>query len=154
MRKPVIVITPEILRLIAAIDEFKGWWSAGPPLPDSRLAFLRRTAVRQSFYSCCRQEGLRCTEPDDFPTEGRSEANWRRLSERLLEGPATLPSREPFIRQLHDLLLAGEKDTPFAGRYKQAPNYLPRFASREGRRPVIVSATEPMTRRSRPRASG
>lgn len=41
-------ITPEILRLIAELDEFKGRWQASSGLPVERLSGLRRVATIES----------------------------------------------------------------------------------------------------------
>ena len=50
-------ITPEILRLIARIDEFKGAWRALGTLAPDRLSALRRVATIESIGSSTRIEG-------------------------------------------------------------------------------------------------
>ena len=52
-----ILITPEILRLIAEIDEFKGAWRALGTLAPERLLALRRVATIESIGSSTRIEG-------------------------------------------------------------------------------------------------
>lgn len=55
-------ITPEILGLIARIDEFKGAWRALGTLAPDRLSALRRVAVIESIGSSTRIEGSRLTD--------------------------------------------------------------------------------------------
>jgi hypothetical protein len=50
-------ITPEILGLIARIDEFKGTWRALGTLAPERLSALRRVATIESIGSSTRIEG-------------------------------------------------------------------------------------------------
>ncbi len=50
-------ITPEMLRLIAQIDEFKGAWKALGTLAPERLTALRRVATIESVGSSTRIEG-------------------------------------------------------------------------------------------------
>ena len=49
-----IQITPEVLRLIAEIDEFKGAWRALGTLAPERLSALRRVATIESIGSSTR----------------------------------------------------------------------------------------------------
>ena len=56
MQEPTIIIaslriTPEILALIAEIDEFKGAWRALGTLAPERLSALRRVATIESIGS-------------------------------------------------------------------------------------------------------
>lgn len=50
-------ITPEMLRLVAQIDEFKGAWKALGTLAPERLTALRRVATIESVGSSTRIEG-------------------------------------------------------------------------------------------------
>src|ERR1700730_11256546 len=52
-------ITPEILSLIAEIDEFKGAWRAIGRIAPDRLTSLRRVATIESIGSSTRIEGAR-----------------------------------------------------------------------------------------------
>jgi hypothetical protein len=45
MKIGALLITPEILRLIAEIDEFKGTWRTLTTLAPERLAVLKRVAT-------------------------------------------------------------------------------------------------------------
>lgn len=55
-------ITPELLRLIAEIDEFKGAWHALGTLALERLTALRRIATIESIGSSTRIEGSKLTD--------------------------------------------------------------------------------------------
>jgi hypothetical protein len=46
-----IIITPEILKLIADIDEFKGRWTVIETLAPEKLTSLRRIATIESVGS-------------------------------------------------------------------------------------------------------
>ena len=52
-----ITITPEILKLIAEIDEFKGRWKVMESLAPEKLTSLRRIATIESIGSSTRIEG-------------------------------------------------------------------------------------------------
>ena len=52
-----IAITPDMLSLIAEIDEFKGAWRALGTLAPDRLMALRRVATIESIGSSTRIEG-------------------------------------------------------------------------------------------------
>jgi hypothetical protein len=53
-------ISPEMLNLIAEIDEFKGGWRAFRNLAPERLSQLRWVATVESVASSTRIEGSNC----------------------------------------------------------------------------------------------
>ena len=55
-------ITPEILSLIAEIDEFKGAWRAIGRIAPERLSGLRRVATIESIGSSTRIEGAKLSD--------------------------------------------------------------------------------------------
>src|SRR5664279_3579261 len=57
-----IQITPELLALIAEIEEFKGAWRALGTLAPERLSALRRVATIESIGSSTRIEGSKLTD--------------------------------------------------------------------------------------------
>ena len=59
-----ITITPEILKLIAEIDEFKGRWTVIETLAPERLTSLRRHATIESVGSSTRIEGARLSDAE------------------------------------------------------------------------------------------
>jgi len=54
-----LIITPEILNLIAEIDEFKGSWKALGSIAPERLAALKKVATIESIGSSTRIEGIK-----------------------------------------------------------------------------------------------
>ena len=55
-------ITPELLALIAGLDEFKGAWRALGRLAPDRLSSLRRVATIESIGSSTRIEGAKLSD--------------------------------------------------------------------------------------------
>lgn len=55
-------ITPEVLSLIAEIDEFKGAWRALGRIAPDRLSSLRRVATIESIGSSTRIEGAKLSD--------------------------------------------------------------------------------------------
>jgi hypothetical protein len=62
MDTPKIAIGPDILKLIAGIDEFKGEWKAFHNLAPDRLNLLRTVATIESVGSSTRIEGAKLTD--------------------------------------------------------------------------------------------
>ena len=64
IRSSTVQITPEILSLVAGIDEFKGAWRSLGTLAPDRLTALRRVATIESIGSSTRLEGSRLSDRD------------------------------------------------------------------------------------------
>ena len=62
LKTDAIQITPELLALIAEIDEFKGAWRALGTLAPERLKALRHVATIESIGSSTRIEGSKLTD--------------------------------------------------------------------------------------------
>src|SRR5437899_6130049 len=62
IRADSLKITPEILALIAELDEFKGAWRALGTLAPDRLSALRRVATIESIGSSTRIEGSKLSD--------------------------------------------------------------------------------------------
>src|ERR1035441_9324533 len=62
MKTSSIQITPELLALIAEIDEFKGAWRSLGTLAPERLKALRHVATIESIGSSTRIEGSKLTD--------------------------------------------------------------------------------------------
>src|SRR2546427_7709625 len=62
LKTDTIQITPELLALIAEIDEFKGAWRALGTIAPDRLSALRRVATIESIGSSTRIEGSKLTD--------------------------------------------------------------------------------------------
>ena len=120
LRSDSIQITPEILGLIAQIDEFKGAWRALGTLAPDRLSALRRVATIESIGSSTRIEGSKLT---DREVE-------RLLSSLQIKSFATPDEQEVAgyaeVMDL-DLLVYSEKDERHRGNYKTASNSVVAF---------------------------
>jgi Fic family protein len=135
-----IVITPEILALIAELEEFKGAWRAFGTLAPERLNALRRVATIESIGSSTRIEGSKLTDVEverllgDIqiqPLSSRDEqevAGYARVMETVFQSWADIPITENHVKQLHrDLLCFSEKDERHRGQYKTSPNSVAAF---------------------------
>ncbi|HEY5106067.1 MAG TPA: Fic family protein [Caulobacteraceae bacterium] len=135
-----IVITPEILALIAEIDEFKGAWRALGVLAPERLSALRRVATIESIGSSTRIEGSRLTDREverllenleikTFASRDEQEvAGYAEVMELVFTSWQDLAVTENHLRQLHrDLLVYSEKDAWHRGAYKTTPNSVAAF---------------------------
>ena len=116
-------ITPEILGLIAEIDEFKGAWRALGALAPERLNALRRVATIESIGSSTRIEGSRLSDREverllanleiqAFASRDEQEvAGYAEVMETVFPAWPDIPVTENHIKQLHrDLLRYSEKD--------------------------------------------
>ena len=146
-------ITPEILKLIAQIDEFKGAWRALGLLAPDRLSALRRVATIESIGSSTRIEGSRLSDREvekllsniaikTFETRDEQEvAGYAELMDLVFESWQQIPFNENHIKQLHQILLRhSEKDARHRGQYKTNSNSVAAF-DENGRQIGIVFET-------------
>lgn len=140
LRPDTLQITPEILRLIAGIDEFKGAWRALGTLAPDRLSALRRVATIESIGSSTRIEGSKLSDRDVdkllsnlaiqfFETRDEQEvAGYAELMDLVFNSWQDIPFNESHIKQLHQILLRhSEKDTRHWGQYKTNSNSVAAF---------------------------
>jgi hypothetical protein len=62
MREPRLALGPDLVKLIAEIDEFKGRWEALRTLSPDRLGVLRKVATIESIGSSTRIEGAKLSD--------------------------------------------------------------------------------------------
>jgi len=140
LRIDTLRITPEILSLIARIDEFKGAWRALGTLAPDRLSALRRVATIESIGSSTRIEGGRLSDREveqlllnleikSFATRDEQEvAGYAELMELAFSSWQDIPFTENHLKQLHQVLLRhNEKDTWHRGHYKTHSNSVAAF---------------------------
>jgi Fic family protein len=133
-------ITPEILSMIAEIDEFKGAWRAIGRIAPERLSSLRRVATIESVGSSTRIEGARLTDREvekllanirlgSFTTRDEQEvAGYAEVMETIFSAYEAISFTENHIRQLHrDLLAHSTKDERHRGAYKTLSNNVEAF---------------------------
>lgn len=146
-------ITPEILALIAEIDEFKGAWRALGTLAPERLSALRRVATIESIGSSTRIEGSQLSDREverllanldikSFASRDEQEvAGYATTMELIFRAWSDLTVTENHVRQLHrDLLVHSDKDAWHRGSYKTSPNSVAAFDA-DGRQIGIVFET-------------
>ncbi|RUR70941.1 Fic family protein [Variovorax guangxiensis] len=146
-------ITPEILKLIASIDEFKGAWRALGALAPDRLSALRRVAAIESIGSSTRIEGSNLSDQEierllsnlqikSFSTRDEQEvAGYAEVTELVFTSWQDIALTEKHIKQLHrDLLTYSEKDAWHRGNYKTSTNSLVAF-DEDGKQLGVVFET-------------
>ncbi len=132
-----IKITPEILNLIAEIDEFKGAWKALGNLAPDKLVQLKKVATIESIGSSTRIEGSRLSDREvemllaniaiqKFGSRDEQEvAGYAELMNIIFQNFEEIPLSEGFIQQLHSQLLKySNKDQWHRGAYKKSPNHV------------------------------
>lgn len=149
-------ITPEILLLIAEIDEFKGAWRALGNLAPDKLLQLQKVATIESIGSSTRIEGSRLTDRQvelllsglqvqKFETRDEQEvAGYAELMNTIFTHFNDIPLSESFIQQLHQTLMQySDKDHWHKGRYKQLPNHVVASDANGQELGVIFETTSP-----------
>ncbi|MDZ4878234.1 MAG: hypothetical protein CLLPBCKN_007669 [Chroococcidiopsis cubana SAG 39.79] len=146
-------ITPEILRLIAEIDEFKGTWRTLTTLAPERLAVLKRVATIESIGSSTRIEGAKLSdreveellgrlERQDFVSRDEQEvAGYAQVMDAVFDSYTAIGLTENYIKQLHAMLLRhSTKDERHRGEYKKLPNNVEAFDA-DGKSIGVIFAT-------------
>lgn len=153
LRTDTLHITPEILNLIAGIDEFKGAWRALGRLAPDRLSALRRVATIESTGSSTRIEGASLSDREvarllsnlkvkSFATRDEQEvAGYAELMEVVFHSWPDILVTENHIKQLHQMLLRhSDKDERHRGKYKTSANSVIAFDA-DGRQLGVVFET-------------
>jgi Fic family protein len=151
-----IQITPEILKLISQIDEFKGAWRALGTLAPERLSALRKVATIESIGSSTRIEGSKLTDKDverllsnleikTFSSRDEQEvAGYAKVMETVFNSWEHIPMTENYIQQLHkDLLTYSEKDEWHRGRYKTNSNSVAAFDENGNQIGIVFETATP-----------
>ncbi len=156
IRSDTIKITPEILQVIARIDEFKGAWRALGVLAPERLSALRRVATIESVGSSTRIEGSKLSDREverllsnlrlqSFTTRDEQEvAGYAEVMDLVFESWQDIPFNENHIKQLHQHLLRhSDKDTRHRGHYKTAANHVVAFDENGAQLGVVFQTATP-----------
>ena len=149
-------ITPEILSLIAKIDEFKGGWRALGILAPDRLSALRRVATIESIGSSTRIEGSKLSDREverllsnlqikTFDTRDEQEvAGYAEVMKLVFSSWQDITPTENHIKQLHrDLLVYSEKDAWHRGNYKTSSNSVATFDENGAQLGIVFETTTP-----------
>jgi Fic family protein len=137
MREPKLILGPDLVKLIAEIDEFKGRWEALKTLSPDRLSALRKVATIESVGSSTRIEGAKLTDAQvesllskiaikSFKTRDEQEvAGYAETMDLVFEVFGDMRLTENHVRQLHQTLLRhSEKDERHRGSYKTLANHV------------------------------
>jgi len=156
LRTDAIQITPEILSLIARIDEFKGAWRALGTLAPDRLSALRRVATIESIGSSTRIEGSKLSDREveqllsnleikSFATRDEQEvAGYAELMNLVFSSWRDIPFTENHIKQLHQILLRySEKDSWHRGNYKTNSNSVAAFDDTGAQIGIVFQTASP-----------
>jgi Fic family protein len=148
-----LVLTPDLLRFVGEIDEFKGAWRALGTLAPDRLATLRKIATVESVGASTRIEGAKLTDREvDILLSNLDLGSFRSRDEEEVAGYAEattlvfdswrdLPFTENHIKQLHGTLLKfAHRDEHHRGGYKKTSNNVEAF-DKHGRSVGIVFET-------------
>ena len=156
LRIDTLQITPEILSLIARIDEFKGAWRALGTLAPDRLSALRRVATIESIGSSTRIEGSKLSDREvegllsnlqikTFTTRDEQEvAGYAEVMDMVFSSWQDITFTENHIKQLHrDLLIYSEKDARHRGNYKTSSNSVVAFDKNGAQIGVVFETATP-----------
>src|SRR3990172_9131519 len=156
LRSDTLQITPEVLRLIARIDEFKGAWRALGALAPERLSALRRVATIESIGSSTRIEGSKLSDREvaqllsnleikSFATRDEQEvAGYAELMDLVFSSWQDIPFTENHIKQLHQILLRySEKDSWHRGNYKTNSNSVAAFDETGAQIGIVFQTASP-----------
>ena len=156
LRSDAIQITPEILSLIARIDEFKGAWRALGMLAPDRLSALRRVATIESIGSSTRIEGNKLSDREveqllshleikSLATRDEQEvAGYAEVMDLVFSSWQDIPFSENHIKQLHQILLRySEKDTRHRGNYKKHSNSVAAFDENGAQIGIVFQTATP-----------
>ncbi len=149
-------ITPEILRLVSKIDEFKGQWLALGKISRERLTQLKKTATIESVGSSTRIEGAKLSDREveellaglkieSFQSRDEEEvAGYAAAMDLIFESWEQLKITENHIKQLHHVLLQySSKDKRHRGDYKTLPNHVAAFDADGKQIGIVFETSEP-----------
>jgi Fic family protein len=148
---------PRIVKLIAEIDEFKGYWKGMQTLSSETLSTLRVLATIESIGSSTRIEGARLSDSEvSALLEGLDMRSFRSRDEQEVAGYAKamhliydsyrhLDLSENNIKYLHKVLMQFSiKDHWYLGEYKKHPNHVAAFDSAGNQIGIIFETASPL----------
>lgn len=140
MKTHSLEITPDILRAISDIDDFRASWRTMKHLAPERLATLRKVATIESIGSSTRIEGSKLSDLEiekvlsnlnkkSFATRDEQEvAGYAEAMDIIFKNYQDIELSENYIKQLHSILLEpSAKDQHHRGEYKKLTNQVEAF---------------------------
>ncbi len=144
------------LKLIAEIDEFKGYWKGLSILPVETLSKLRVLATIESIGSSTRIEGAKLSDreveallsgllPSSFRNRDEEEvAGYAEAMKLIHESHGEIDLTENNIKYLHKVLLKhSAKDQWDLGNYKTLPNHVAAFDESGRQIGIVFETTSP-----------
>lgn len=160
LRTESLHITPEILSLIAEVDEFKGAWRALGQLAPEQLSSLRRVATIESIGSSTRIEGSRLSDAQveallgnlqigQFATRDEQEvAGYAEVMNIVFQNYEDIPLSESHVQQLHrELLRYSGRTTGTAAIIRSPPTMSKRSMQTAGAWASSLPRPAPLKRR-------
>jgi Fic family protein len=156
MKEPRILVSHELLQLIAEIDEFKGKWEALKNISPERLSQMRKVATIESVGSSTRIEGAKLSDAQvemllsnlsktSFKSRDEQEvAGYAETMDLVFQAHEDLNLTENHIRQLHQTLLRhSNKDERHRGNYKKLSNHVVAFDEKGKEIGIIFETATP-----------
>ena len=150
-------ITPRIVKLIAEIDEFKGYWKGMKRLSAQRLTEMRILATIESTGSSTRIEGAALSNREVAALlEGLERRSFRSRDEQEVAGYAEamqlihdshgeITLTENNIKYLHKVILQfSAQDSWHLGEYKKHPNHMAVFDENGNQIVIIIETASPL----------
>ncbi|CAB1077172.1 Filamentation induced by cAMP protein Fic [Olavius algarvensis Delta 1 endosymbiont] len=150
-------MTPRIVKLVAEIDEFKGYWKGMQTLSSETLSTLRVLATIESIGSSTRIEGARLNDSEvsallqgldvqSFRSRDEQEvAGYAKAMHLIYDSNQEIDLTENNIKYLHKVLLQfSTKDEWHLGEYKKHPNHVAAFDSAGNQIGLIFETTSPV----------
>ena len=150
-------MTPRIIKLIAEIDEFKGYWKAMEGLPPQILSSMRILATIESIGSSTRIEGAKLSNREvaallngldvrSFRSRDEQEvAGYAKAMQLIHDSYDEIDLSENNIKYLHKVMMRfSEKDNWHLGEYKKHPNHVAAFDSRGNQIGIIFETATPL----------
>jgi Fic family protein len=149
-------LSPELVRLIADLEAFRGQWQALGGLAPERLRGLKRVATIESIGSSTRIEGARLTDAqveallsslsmESFRSRDEEEvAGYARVMDLVFDSWRELALSANHVKQLHrELLHHSSKDERHRGQWKTLPNHLEAFDADGKSLGIVVDTVSP-----------
>ncbi len=150
-------MTPRIVKLIAEIDEFKGYWKAIEDLPPQILSSMRILATIESIGSSTRIEGAKLSDAEvaallkgldvrSFSNRDEQEvAGYAKAMQLIHDSYDEIDLSENNIKYLHKVVMQfSEKDNWYLGEYKKHPNHVAAFDSQGNQVGIIFETATPL----------
>ena len=150
-------MTPRIVKLIAEIDEFKGYWGGMESLSSQTLSSMQILATIESIGSSTRIEGAKLSnrqvaalldglDINSFRSRDEQEvAGYARAMKMIHDSFQEIELTENNIKYLHKVIMQfSTKDSWHLGKYKKHPNHVAAFDSEGNQIGIIFKTATPL----------